>query len=55
MGKKEDCKAVMTKLLGPNAASQVDQMTEDDCVLKCKEIVAQFLGESVADREFGSL
>jgi hypothetical protein len=55
MGKKEMCKEIMTRLLGPNAAAQVDEMDEDNCISKCKEIVSQFLGDSVADREFNSV
>lgn len=55
MGKKEKCKEIMGRLLGEAAASQVDDMSEDDCVPKCKEQIKNFLGETTAESEFAGL
>lgn len=38
----------MTKFFGPATAAQVDAMTEEDCVPKCRAKVAGFLGEEKA-------
>ncbi len=48
MSKKEQCKKLMSKFFGPSSASQVDAMSEEECVEKCKAKVAGFLGESKA-------
>lgn len=54
MSKKDQCKEMMAKFFGPATANMVDQMTEDDCVEKCKEKVKSFLGEEKA-KEFDSI
>ncbi len=48
MTKKEQCKVIMGKFFGPASAAQVDVMTEDDCVSKCRAKVKGFLGEEKA-------
>lgn len=48
MTKKDQCKELMTKLFGPATGSQVDAMSEDDCVAKCRAKVKGFLGEDKA-------
>jgi monoamine oxidase len=55
MGKKDQVKAIMSRLLGPASAAQVDSMSEEECVQKCKEQISSFLGESVAEKEFTGL
>jgi hypothetical protein len=54
MSKKDQCKAMMTKLFGPASAAAVDAMTEDNCVATCKAKVAGFLGEDKA-KDFDSI
>ena len=54
MTKKEKCKELMLKLFGPATAKTVDNMTEADCVAKCKEKVIAFHGEEAA-REFDTI
>lgn len=54
MGKKEKCKTIMMKYFGPASANQVDAMSEDDCVAKCRAKVKGFLGEEKA-KEFDSI
>ena len=54
MGKKEKCKELMTKFFGPATAKMVDDMTEEDCVEKCKAKVKGFLGEEKA-KEFDGI
>jgi hypothetical protein len=51
MTKKEKCKAIMLKLFGPATAKSVDNMSENDCVTKCREKVLTFHGEEAA-KEF---
>lgn len=55
MGKKDQCKAIVQRLLGDTSANQVDAMGEDDCVAKCKQMVSDFLGATIADKEFSGL
>ena len=43
--KKEQCKALMNEIFGPACAALVDNMTEDDCVEKCKEKIRVLLGK----------
>lgn len=54
MTKKEQCKALILKFFGPVTASQVDSMSEDDCVAKCKSKVAGFFGAEKA-KEFDNI
>ncbi len=54
MGKKEKCKAIMLKLFGAASAAQVDTMSEDECVAKCRAKVKGFLGEDKA-KEFDNI
>lgn len=54
MSKKEECKEVMSKLFGPAAATQVDRMSEEDCVALCRKKVEGFLGSEKA-RLFDSI
>lgn len=54
MGKKEKCKELMSKFFGPASAAQVDAMSEDECVAKCRAKVKGFLGEEKA-KEFDSI
>lgn len=48
MTKKDECKRLMGELFGPASANQVDKMTEEECVAKCKEKVKGFLGDAKA-------
>jgi len=54
MSKKEQCKVIMTKFFGPATGALVDDMSEDECVAKCRAKVSAFLGESKA-KEFDSV
>ena len=54
MGKKEKCKELMTKFFGPATAATVDDMTEQECVAKCRTKVKGFLGEEKA-KEFDKI
>ena len=44
----------MSKYFGPNTAALVDQMSEEECVGKCKDKVKLLLGEEKA-KEFDSI
>ncbi len=44
----------MAKFFGPAAAAQVDSMSEDECVAKCKAKVTGFLGADKA-KEFDNI
>lgn len=55
MGKKEQCKQIMTRLFGKIAAAQVEDMSEDNCVSQCREMTVNFLGETTAQKEFDGL
>ena len=44
----------MAKFFGPATAAVVDNMSEDECVAKCKAKVAAMLGEDQA-KEFDSI
>ncbi|MFP4424656.1 MAG: hypothetical protein ACLFP2_05530 [Candidatus Woesearchaeota archaeon] len=55
MSKKEQCKAIMGRLFGEASAAQVDNMAEENCVEQCKRKVTDFLGSSIADKEFSGL
>lgn len=46
--KKEQCKKLMKDFFGEATAKQVDFMSEDDCVQKCKAKVLGFLGPEKA-------
>jgi hypothetical protein len=46
--KKERCKDLMAKFFGPNSASLVDFMSEDECVEKCRKKVTAMLGADKA-------
>ena len=52
MTKKEKCKEIMKKLFGEATASEVDSMTEDNCVEKCKDKVRGLLGNTIAENKF---
>ena len=54
MTKKERCKEILAKLFGPASTIIVDDMTEEDCVERCKIKVTAFLGQEQA-REFDSI
>jgi hypothetical protein len=54
VSKKDQCKALMTKLFGPATANIVDTMGEDDCVQKCRDKVKAFLGDEKA-KEFDNI
>jgi monoamine oxidase len=54
LSKKEKCKELMTKFFGPATANLVDSMDEEECVPKCREKVAAFLGEDKA-KEFDNI
>lgn len=43
--KKEQCKQLMLEIFGPASAARVDEMSEDECVDKCKEKVGRLLGK----------
>lgn len=53
MSKKEKCKEMMVKFFGPATGALVDSMKEEECVAKCREKVASFLGEAKT-KEFDS-
>lgn len=48
MTKKEKCKELMAKFFGPATAQTVDNLTEANCVEKCREKVKAMLGEKKA-------
>ena len=48
MGKKEECKKIMSRLFGPASAALVDSMSEEDCVEKCRKKVMAVLGPEEA-------
>lgn len=48
MSKKDKCKELMTQFFGPATANLVDNMTEDECVDKCRQKTKAFLGEEKA-------
>lgn len=52
--RKDRCKQLMAKFFGPATASIVDEMSEEDCVQKCRAKVQAFLGEEKA-KEFDSI
>lgn len=54
MSKKDQCKELMGKFFGPASAAQVDSMSEEECVAKCRTKVAGFLGEEKA-KEFDKI
>ncbi len=54
MTKKDKCQELMGNLFGPASAKLVANMSEDDCVGKCREKVATFFGEDKA-MEFDSI
>ena len=54
MSKKEKCKALMAQFFGPATANLVDNMTEEDCVQKCRDKVRAFIGEDEA-KEFDKI
>ena len=54
MSKKEKCKELMKKFFGDATSKQVDSMSEEDCVFKCRAKVAGFLGDDKA-REFDKI
>jgi hypothetical protein len=54
MSKKNKCKELMTKFFGPATAATVDNLSESECVAKCREKVKAFLGEQKA-QEFDSI
>lgn len=54
MSKKDQCKEIMSRLFGPSTANKVDEMSEEDCVDKCKSMVSGFLGSEKA-AEFDSV
>jgi len=54
MSKKEKCKELMLKYFGPALAKSVDDMSEDECVAKCRAKVAGIMGEDKA-KEFDNI
>ena len=54
MTKKEKCQELMGNLFGPASAKLVANMSEEDCVRKCREKVAAFFGEEKA-KEFDTI
>ena len=54
MSKKDKCKELMTKFFGPASAASVENMTEEECVAKCRSKVEGFLGEDKA-KEFDNI
>ncbi|MCG7848339.1 MAG: hypothetical protein MIO93_04065 [ANME-2 cluster archaeon] len=54
MTKKEKCKELMAKFFGPASAATVDNLSEDECVQKCRAKVFAFLGEEQA-KEFDKI
>lgn len=44
LSNKEQCKAVMKKLFGPNSAHAIDFFGEDECIEKCRDNVVEFGG-----------
>ncbi len=48
--RKEQCKALMLEIFGPACEALVDDMSEEECVEKCKTKVMQLLGERMAAR-----
>lgn len=51
MAKKEKCKELMGKYFGPASAAMVDNMSEEECVNKCRDKISNFLGQEKA-KEF---
>jgi len=51
LGKKDKCKEFMKQCFGDASAATVDDMSEDECVSKCRAKIAGFLGEDKA-KEF---
>ncbi len=45
----------MGRLFGEATATQVESMTEEECVPKCRQRVETFLGKDAADKEFAGL
>jgi len=54
MTKKDSCKVLMEKFFGPASARLVENMTEEECVEKCRAKVSALLGEEKA-KEFDDL
>ncbi len=54
MSKKDQCKELMFKFFGPASATQVEVMTEDNCIELCRKKVAGFIGEDAA-QEFDNI
>lgn len=54
MTKKEKCKEMMLKFFGPASASLVDEMSEEDCVERCRKKVTGLLGLEKA-KEFDNI
>jgi len=54
MTNKERCKELMENMFGPASVIIVDEMTEDDCIGRCRAKVKAFLGEDRA-KEFDTL
>jgi len=52
--KKEQCKSLMLQLFGPASAKSVDNMTEAECVVKCRQKAQAMLGEEKA-KNFDSI
>ncbi len=52
--KRDQCKKLMKDFFGEATAKQVDFMSEDDCVQKCKAKVLGFLGPEKA-KQFDSI
>ncbi|MGY0216101.1 hypothetical protein ACWJJH_01810 [Endozoicomonadaceae bacterium StTr2] len=48
--KKALCKKIMLELFGPASAAGVDDMTEEECVEKCRAKVKALLGNRQAER-----
>ena len=49
--KKQQCKQLMLEIFGPRCAARVDDMTEEECIDKCKDKVRSLLGDHAA-RQF---
>ncbi len=48
--KKQQCKQLMLDIFGPKCAARIDEMTEAECVDKCKEKVRSLLGDHAVRR-----
>jgi hypothetical protein len=55
MSRKEQCRIILANILGEAAAATVDTMSEEECIERCKEIVADFLGRNVAEKMFAGI